>query len=348
MKTKILLVTLLVFLLALFTVNADVQVEVGGSNNEVTIQNPVERSNPEAARDRRLLDDRDDLSYARFTIPVRVQNGTINITGISVDPQSQFTYDEFGRDKSEDDIVRIVTNLEQPISVTNRTQNVVVDILVPSNLDAIDSNFDEILYTLPATIQTSHGNKDVELRFTVENNLELVEIDFFTPRDQFRCFVDDQFVRTLDCDIEIEELIPGENFDAELKILNRFFRDSRLDFDDITIRIDSSERDVRVPSRIRESLRADEERSILIDFDVNDRIRSGRSSTITITAEVTDSNGALHGFEHEFIIRFERPDWDLRVTELNMRPETVCQGEVSTINFAVENFGAREQPNVRI
>ncbi len=333
--------SIMMFLIAGIGVNASVNVEI----DDVTLTTPQERSNPAEFGDRRELDDTDELQYALFDIRIKVENGTINVTDIEPD-LSQFTYDPFFGDISEDDKIQIDTDL--PLTITNTTSTVRIRILVPSELDSIDSLYDEIQYTIPTVVKTTDGDKSTNLRFTVENNLELDFINFITPQTEFDCLVDDQYVRNLDCDFEAEELIPGEDFNIDMRVFNQFFRDSRLDFDDIDFRFDSDERDVRAPSRIRESIRADEERDVKADFTVSDRIRSGRSVTITVTASVVDDNDARHGFEHEFLLRFERPDYDVRLNQVDMTPQTICQGEVSTVSFEIENYGARDQSNVRI
>ncbi|MFT4326170.1 MAG: hypothetical protein ACMXYK_01580 [Candidatus Woesearchaeota archaeon] len=312
---------------------------------DVTLEAAQERSNSELHGSRDLLDDSRELRYATFTIPVEVKNGTATVTAATV--TQSFTY-IFGGDLSDDDIYEVTTNL--PLEITNATQNVVVRLLVPERLSAIDTSFQTIRHEAQAQLTINDGSSNLQrtsnLRFTVENNLDLRTVDVVVDGVSYRCSVRDSVA--LDCDRELEELEPGSDFTLELLIRNLFRSNSRIDIEDIEFELRDS-RDVEA-SRNRFSerrLRAGDDFPLNIDFRVDDRVRDGDRFIIEFNAMGVDSNGARHGFEHEFEVRFNIPRAKVEARNLATSPSSVCPGERVSISYIIENLGSDRQSNIR-
>ena len=304
----------------------------------------VARSNPLPEGDDNKLDDRDELEYATFGIPITATNGTVTVTDIVPD-LSGFSYEPFDDEVNDSDRYVIKTSL--PLNITNTTRTVTIDILVPSDLDSIDADFSKLEHSLTAQVQTSEGNEQSTLSFYVENGLELDEAVISADDDDITCDPDDDDV-DLDCDDEIEEIHPRADISMELFIENVFDSDSDLDFEDVEITIDTDNSDLE-PDEDREEIDidADETSSWSTGFDADDDIEEGDDFTIEIEVTVTDENGAKHGFRHEIDLEFNLPDGVVDIDELEVMPSTVCAGDDISISFVIENQGGDDQDNVR-
>jgi len=310
--------------------------------------NAVERSNPELYGNRDLLDDTRELKYVTFNIPVTVSNGTGNVTNVNLNIPSAFNY-AFGGDLNNSLITQVDTAF--PLILTNSTQNVVVRVLVPENLDAIDSLFKSNRYDLNAVLTINNGTNDLSrtsnLGFYVENNLEIRRASIIIDDISYRCVV--RTGRTdLDCDREIQELEPGKDFTLELEMRNLFRSASRIDIEDIEIDI-FDERDVEADSSSysERRIRAGEDLTIRVGFRVDSRVEDGDRAKIEFTVFGIDTNSARHGFAHDFEVRFELPRAKVEVDNLRLSRTSVCPGDSVVVAYTIENLGTDRQRDLQ-
>ncbi|MFT4311757.1 MAG: hypothetical protein ACMXYF_00840 [Candidatus Woesearchaeota archaeon] len=352
MKKQIVLIALLVLGLSMgafaqseFSVGT---VTVDGRGSSDT--NAVERSNPQPYGIRDRIDDQRELNYVRFLIPVTAVNGTIEVQNVQFLNQGDFDYSNLGSEFPANEHVFRVTLPSSPIE-NGSTANIRVDVLVPSNLDAVDTSLRRIAHDVNFRVTTNASGtaqREASSAFYVTNNLQLdSRVDIVSPTHSIRCRTRDGSIR-LDCDRDLDEMVPGEDFNLRMEVLNRFSRTSDVEFDDVLIDILDS-RDVEArDNSFRETLRAGEDIQYDILFRVDSRIRDRDQETITITAEGLDINGARHGFEYEFTVRFRVPDYDLEIRQLQLTPTQLCAGDFATVRYELENKGSRNQDNVRI
>jgi hypothetical protein len=308
--------------------------------------NAVERSNPQLYGSRTSLDDERELKYVRFSIPVTAGNESVNVTNVVVNIPSSFVYN-IASPITSADISRVVNTLPQVVPA-NSTVNIDVEVLVPANLNAVDVSFNRALYDagLNAVLTIDALPYNSNLAFYVQNNLELRRLTIVTPERSIRCTIRDS--NSLDCDNEIRELTPGEDFTADLEIRNRFSRTSRVDFDDVDISF-NDDRDVEVDrTTYTERLRAGEELTLSVKFRVDSRVEDGDSARIYFDAETLDSNNARHGFKYDFEVRFELPRAEVKILSPVLQPTSVCRGEMVVVTFGVENIGRDDQKNLYV
>jgi hypothetical protein len=308
----------------------------------------VERSNSELYGSRDLLDDTRELKYVTFNIPVSVNNGTMTVEDVSVNIPSSFRYD-FGGDLDDSYIVEKDTTF--PLEITNKTETIRVRVLVPENLDAIDSSFNKQESVLTADLAINNGTDNIQrtsnLKFSVENNLEVRRVNILVDGNTYRCsIITDR--KDLDCDGEVSELEPGRDFDLELQLRNNFRSASKIDIEDIEIDL-FDERDVEADrsSYSERRLRSGDDLDLTIGFKVDSRVEDGDRAIIEFTGYGIDVNGARHGFEYEFEVRFRYPRAKVEVSGLSLSSTNVCPGDRVTIRYDIENHGTDDQPNIR-
>jgi len=340
-KIAILVSAILLILIFATSVSA-VNVSVG--NVALDDDDAVQRSNPLPEGSDNKLDDKDELEYVTFNIPVTASNGTVTVTGVTPD-LAGFSYEPFDDEVNSSAEYEIKTVL--PIDITNGTTNIVIEVLVASDLDSIDSNFEPLKHQFIATLATSEGNIQSTLSFFAENGLEVDEAIFTTDDTEFTC--DPKDAKTdLSCDDEAEEIIPGSDLKMELKIDNKFDEDSDLDFEDVEIDIDTDDSDLDPDDDNEEiDIDADDVGTFTTGFDVDDDIEQGDSFTIEIEVSVIDENGAKHGFLHKVDIDFDLPKGLVEIDDFMVSPSKICAGDDVTVPFVIENKGSDDQNGVR-
>lgn len=341
MKYTTLIVTLLLVLFALPLVSASVSV----ADVNLDVSQAVERSNPIPERSDNLLDDSDELAYVTFSIPVTATGQAETVTSVTPNLNG-FVYDSFGGSIDASAKYKVDTSL--PLNIpAGATQNVIVRVLVPSNLDAIDSNYNRVKHQISASVVTSAGTFNPTLSFYAENNLQLKKVRLIQGSDTYKCSVD-QDSKSLDCDSDIDKLRVGESFELEFVIKNAFRDKSELDLNGIDISIDSDNSDVD-PSddSLDEDIDTNTDDTFSISFDVDDSIDDGDDARITLEADIEDDNGARHGFSHDFTIEFNTADYDMATPILSLNPSSVCPGENVIVKYTLENLGSKKQSNVR-
>ena len=136
---------------------------LSAGNVALTLDEAVRRSNPLLTRSDSELDDSSELSYVTFNIPVTAsgQAETIN----SVTPVlSGFSYDSFGNNLNSS--LEFIVDTPLPMQVpAGQALTLTVRVLVPSNLDSIDSNYNDISHTVSANLLTTDGVKTPTLSF---------------------------------------------------------------------------------------------------------------------------------------------------------------------------------------
>lgn len=322
------------------TVSSSTAITIG--NADVSAD-PVIRSNPEREGSASTLDDTDDLSYVDFLFPVTVTKDT-TISQINVNT-NQFSYDSFDDEINASAIVKLPS---LPLLVKSGTTQVKVSVLVPSNLDAIDASFNQMKYAVDVVFNTQNGTIASKGFFTVENNLELEDVEIQTDDDTFSCDVEDS--QDLDCDDELEELHPTNTFTLRAELSNTFDEDDNLDLEDIDVNVDVDGDSVldADDDNFEETVNADDSTIVEIEFDVDEDVEDGDADTVTLTAVVEDDNGARHGFKKTFDVEFELPDYDIIVEQPSLSPSSICPAEDLTLTINVLNVGQQEQKNVLI
>lgn len=357
MKQKLVYIVLIAVLFGFSSVFATANVTL----SDVTLSNPVERSNPFLHGNERLYDDEDELAYVNFIVPITVENGTVNITSatVSLPGLAPISFATPIANEPKFTVTLTVNNQEfnllqsgitVPVSEED-TAEIAVSVLVPGDLDAINKDFTRRTHTARLTLQTSEGPRHANLNFFVVNMLEIRrEFTIVTPDRNIRCQVSNQFSVSLRCDSDINELRPSQNFNLEFDVQNRFRSRTNMDFENVMITFDSTNRYVKSRNfDIERDIRADSQLSVREQFIVDSRFISNNDrSTIEITGEVTDFNGAVHGFRHTFSLRFRVEDFDVALTHLEMFPQSVCPGDEVTITYTLQNEGIEEQENVRV
>lgn len=342
-KTIFMIISVLFALLFVGSVaGADYNVSV----TSISRDDAVQRSNPLPEGDEDALDDKSELEYATFTITLKDATEAVNITGISI--VNNFNYDHFDDEVSQDDVIKFDTIFPYILEPSS-TRNIKVDVLVPSNLDTIDSNFNWIEHSVSAVISSNvTADKSANLKFYVENDLELDDLSVEANND-FSCDVDELWDEELDCDDEAEELIPGNDFKIILDIENIFDSDSDNDFEDVEITFDSDNRDIEPDDDdVEKDIDADETISHTMDFDVDSDVEDGDDVTIEITAYVIDHNGAAHGFKHSFELEFNVPDYEMELDIGTVLGSPACPGDYVNIGFEVTNLGSKDQDNLYV
>jgi hypothetical protein len=303
-----------------------------------------ERSNPLIQGSKSLLDHRDEIKYISYSI--RVTAGTENLTISSLSPTAPFTYDGFGGPISSNMTFEVLTTLPRNVTA-GQSVDIQVRVMVPSDLDSVDTNLAPVRYEYPVLVQTSDGSLTSKLQFFVKNGLELDNVEVTSDSETYYCDVELGSL-SLDCDRDIEEL-PIKDFVLKFDIENMFDYRDDIDFDRVRITIDSDNRNVKPSKRsYDEDIDAEEVRSFSTTFTVDDRVKDGDRATIRLTAEVTDDNDAKHGFEYEFDVRFRVPDYQVDVSNIELQPQVLCQGDSANLLFTVVNEGRRSQSNVRV
>lgn len=312
----------------------------------LSLDEAVKRSNPAEAGSDDKLDDKKDLEYVTFNIPVTAIDGSVTISALSID-LSSFTYKTIDDEVTEADKLKIITTF--PVTVTNATTtNIVVEVLVPSNLDSVDSSFNRVQFTLPVTTTTSLGSIASLLKFYAENGVTMSDVNIETVDSSIKCDVDEAEDVGLSCDDEADELRPGESFDIDFDVSNEFGSSTDVDLEDFEIVIESDESDVDAsPDDFDDDINANEDFTYYVTFDVDEDVDDGTKATITIEGLGEDVNGAQHGFRHEFDIKFQIPDYVIEVRNVELSDSSICHDETTTLTWEVENTGAKDQRNVR-
>jgi hypothetical protein len=338
MKTKL----LFVLIAALLLVSSAFAVSV--SDVSYAENRPFQRSNPIPEGSKSLIDHRDEAKYITYNIRVTADDEDLNVTSLS--PVSPYSYDGFGGPISQNMTFEVLTTLPRTITA-NQSADIQVRVMVPSDLNSIDANYNTIRHEYPVNVFTTDGSAVSTLAFYVINGLELDNVELVSDSESFYCDVD--LGRTsLDCDREIEELAIRD-FTLKFDIENMFDYRDDLDFDKVRITIDSDNRDVKPSKRsYDENIDAEEVVSFSVLFSVNDRIKDGDRATITLRADVTDDNDAKHGFEYTFDVRFRVPDYDVDVKTISLSQQVICQAQSSNLLYTIENLGRRSQSNIRV
>ena len=335
---------LMVFCLVLALVSSAFAITV--ADVSLDLDDAVERSNPQLEGNSNELDRDDELEYVTFNVPVTADNGDIDVTDVIL--TSTFTYATLTDDNADSDIFLIETSL--PLTVLNGTTKTVrLSILVPSNLDAIDTSFNAVQHSVNVEVETNESTSDSsKLSFYAENGFELNDVEIITPTEDIECDVEDNS-DSLDCDDEIEELSPTEDFTLKFMIENIFDSDSDLDVQDVEIELDSDNNDVKPDDdNFDEDIDAEDEVNFDVDFEVDSDVEDGDDVKVTITVFGTDDNDARHGFEYTFSADFELPDYQVELTSAILSSTTICQGDSTKVSYEVENIGGKDQNNVRV
>jgi hypothetical protein len=338
MKTKVLMISILLVLLLAFPAFAADTV----TSTSISLDDAVQRSNPLPEGDDNKLDDDAELEYATFTLTVTADAGanlTISDFGISYSASDYVTFDD---EVNSSDIFEVSS---LPASVENATSDTfTVKVLIPSDLNAIDTNFNAVQHSVTATLTTSSGDLTAEMTFYAENGLELDDVDIVDSQDEkWTCDVDTD-KESLDCEDEVDELFPEEDFTATFVVKNVMDSDSELDFEDVEVDLDD-ESDVEAEDNsYKIDIDADEEDSREITFEVD--AEDGDDATIDIEAVVVDENGARHGFKHSFEVGFETAQYDVDLRGLVARSNSVCPGDFVTVAFDIKNIGTKDQDSL--
>ncbi|MGM5483502.1 MAG: hypothetical protein ACQER9_01140 [Nanobdellota archaeon] len=310
----------------------------------------VKRSNPlPEGSDEEELDDEDELEYAKFEISVTApEDRSVEITDIEFDLPSGFSKSDYNFDSDFED-TEIVKTPQLPIKIeSGESDDIDIEILIPFDLDAVDSNGKWIEYSVDFTVDTSEGDKKASLKYYVENGIEADKFEIVTEDGTYNCDYDDLWDTTLDCDDEVEELPIGKDFDVTFVLENIFDRDSDIDLDDIEITIDTDNRDVEADDdNFDVDVDADDEETVTITFEVDEDVEDGDEVTIEIQGEVEDENGAKHGFYYEFDVEFKVPRYKVSMEDLRVNPDVVCPGDYTFVSFEVINEGEEDQDNLR-
>ncbi len=348
---------LVIMVLAMFVllVSSAFAVDFSVSGSSLELEDAVRRSNPLPEGRDDELDDIDELEYVTFTARIQAGNESFNITGLTFSPSFLFT-DPLTDDLNSSYRYRVDGRLgnwvspDDPIIMNaNSTKDILISVLVPSDLDAIDSSFNEQEHSVDIRFEANDGtSQNQRFGFYVENMLEMDEFVLIVDGDEFDCDEDnDWWDLELDCEEELSEIPPRATLSLLLTLANTFDSDEELDFEDVEIDIDA-DRDLDIDDDSEDiDIDADEEESFTTGFDLDDDIEDGDEYTIDFDVVVIDENGARHGFTHSAEIEFELPEGQVDIEDYSVLPTRVCQGDVATIDFLLENKGSDDQRGVR-
>ena len=302
--------------------------------NQILLGDDNERaSNPEA-------DDVEDR-VAEVTTSIALQNTfneTIGNLTVQIIPASGFPITK---------TQLVVTSLPSSINAGD-TINVIINGVLPADLDAVDSRkLDESAFevaTLTFSGDTSNGTftKTVTVEMQRENQLEIDDVDV--------C-VNSQCVGVDDGD-DVENIRPGDRIEFTFTVENKFSDSDAedLDIEDVELEweIDDDDLDEDDDEDLGD-LSADDQEEESFAFTIDDDVSAG-SYTVTARVFGRDENGALHGQEIEFDLDVERDRHDITLRRVTVSPSVLsCVGTgVVTFNVAYVNIGRDDEDDTLI
>jgi translation elongation factor EF-1beta len=246
--------------------------------------------------------------------------------------------------------------LVNPTNISNNTQiKLKITSKVPEDLDAVDSDFNEVAFDIGDFTLNINGNDPV-------NTTTPVSVSNFFPihmqrENQLTISNFDALINNKDTESnignndKISDLKPGDSVELSITLDNDYSSREDVSIDDVEIDIicdedqdlDFSDDNVDVGD-----IDANEDSDETINFDIEeDAIQD--TIACTLTAIGTDVNGAVHGEVINFDIEITRDSHDIVIKEVRITPSAIsCDDGSLQVAVDMINLGKKDEDEVGV
>ncbi len=184
---------------------------------------------------------------------------------------------------------------------------------------------------------TNATSVSADLKMRAENNLRVKKIRVEVKNGKSQSVSDGD---------RVKDLKPGDKLTVEVQVENNAARDSRSDFRNARLTVQSDSRgDFDLNEQDTISLSADSEDTVRFsDTEVDDSANDGNVD-VSVKLSGTDRNGALQGEVLFFTVEVNRQSHELRLDSLTVNPGTIpCEGDRSVrVDTRVTNIGTHDE-----
>ncbi len=247
-----------------------------------------------------------------------------------------------------------ITSISDTTIPVNGSIDVTVEAFVPLDLDAVDSrgkkidiDIGNIVFEGNYSDDTPVDQKSVDLLMEAESKLEFGSSDITI----------DGSTKSLRDDKEYKDVKRNDEISLEIKVENNFDDDGECDdeddygdcdIEDIDVELEPDDSDFDDDSDSIDSIRARDDDTVTLRFDVPDDIDDGDYDfELWVTGE--DENGARHGEFLTFTLEVDVPRDEVSITDFDLNPSSLdCDQKSTILTVTVENTGRNNQDEVSI